>query len=372
MSLRIIISGGGTGGHVFPALAIASALKKMRPGTEILFVGALGKLEMEKVPAAGYSIEGLPVIGMPRKLSFRFIVFFFKWLQSLLKARKILKRFKPHAVIGVGGYASAPVLQMAVRMNIPTVIQEQNSYAGIVNRSLGGKVNKICVAYPGMEKYFPPEKIVFTGNPIRDSILMCHNLRKEALAFFYLDDSTPVILVLGGSLGAGTINKSVASKLELIAASNVQVLWQCGAMYEKEARSFLHSIDTSNKVRLVPFIERMEYAYAAADIILSRAGAGTIAELCVVGKPVILVPSPNVAEDHQTKNALALSSREAAIMIPDDEAAETLIPSALKILSDSDRCRKLAENIRKLAVPDADARIAREVFALTDTFIHES
>jgi len=372
MSLRIIISGGGTGGHVFPALAIAHAIRKMRPGTDILFIGALGKLEMEKVPAAGYPIVGLPVIGMPRKLSFRFVPFLMKWMLSLMKARKILKKFKPHAVIGVGGYASAPVLQMAVRMNIVTVIQEQNSYAGLVNRSLATKVNRICVAYQGMEKYFPPEKIVFTGNPVRTSILQCSALRKEALEHFDLTEERPVILVLGGSLGAGTINRSVAKNIKLLQSYNVQVIWQCGEAYSKEAGSQIAENTEENKIRLVPFIERMELAYAAADIIISRAGAGTISELCVVGKPSILIPSPNVAEDHQTKNAMMLASVGAAMVIPDAEAVEKLIPSALALLNDPGRCRAMAEKIKELAVTDADERIAKVVFSLTDTLQHES
>lgn len=372
MFLRIIISGGGTGGHVFPALAIANAIRKMRPETDILFIGALGKLEMEKVPAAGYPIVGLPVIGMPRKFSIRFISFLIKWMMSLIKARKILRKFKPHAVIGVGGYASAPVLQMAVRMHIVTLIQEQNSYAGLVNRSLARKVNRICVAFNGMEKYFPPEKIVFTGNPVRSSILQCNELRKEALEYFDLTEDIPVILVLGGSLGARTINTSVANNIKLLHSHNVQVLWQCGETYGKEAG--IHIVETTErkKIRLVPFIERMELAYAAADIIISRAGAGTISELCVVGKPAILVPSPNVAEDHQTKNAMMLSVAGAAMVIPDAEAPEKLIPSALALLKDPDRCRAMAKKIKEFAVTDADERIAKEVFTLIDMLKNES
>ncbi|MGB9746050.1 MAG: undecaprenyldiphospho-muramoylpentapeptide beta-N-acetylglucosaminyltransferase [Bacteroidales bacterium] len=369
MSLRIIISGGGTGGHVFPALAIANAIKKMRPGTEILFIGAQGKLEMEKVPAAGYPVVGLPVIGMPRKFSFRFISFVIRWIRSLLKARKILKKFRPHAVIGVGGYASAPVLQMAVRMRIITLIQEQNSYAGLVNRSLAAKVNRICVAYSGLEKYFPAAKIVFTGNPVRRSILQCGALRKEALEYFGFTDEMPVVLILGGSLGAGTINRSVAENIKLLDSQNVQVIWQCGDAYARQAGT---EVLSGKRIRLVPFIERMEMAYAAADIIISRAGAGTISELCVVGKPAILVPSPNVAEDHQTKNAMMLASSGAALVIPDGEALEKLIPSVLALLGDPERCRMMAEKIKELAVTDADERIAREVFALTDKLEHVS
>lgn len=372
MSHRIIISGGGTGGHVFPALAIANAIKKMRPATDILFIGALGKIEMEKVPAVGYPIIGLPIIGMPRKLSFRFVPFLMKWVLSLMKARKILKEFKPHAVIGVGGFASAPVLQMAVRMNIITVIQEQNSYAGLVNRSLATKVHRICVAYKGMEKYFPAEKIVFTGNPVRRSILQCSTLRMEALEHFDLTGERPVILVLGGSLGAGTINQSVAKNIKLLQSRNVQVIWQCGNAYSKEAHNLIAENAEGTKIRIVPFIERMELAYAAADIIICRAGAGTISELCVVGKPSILVPSPNVAEDHQTKNAMLLASTGAALVIPDAEAMEKLILSALDLLNDPDRCKAMAEKIKELAVTDADERIAREVFSLTDTLKHES
>jgi len=365
MPYRIVISGGGTGGHVFPALSIAGAVQKLRPGTELLFVGALGRLEMEKVPAAGYKIIGLPIMGMPRKFSVKLFPFVINWLRSLLKARRILKQFNPHAVIGVGGYASAPVLQMSTRMGIISVIQEQNSYAGIVNRSVAHKVDKICVAYPGMEKYFPCDRIILTGNPVRGDLINVEGKRDEAMRFFSLSPEQKVVLVLGGSLGAGTINRSIRIHLPEIKDQPVQFLWQCGKIYLEESSSALEQSGNTN-VRLLPFIERMDLAFAVADVIISRAGAGSISELCIVGKPVILVPSPNVAEDHQTKNALSLSNREAAILIPDAEAPEKLVSTAFGLLRDTAAMNRLSTAIRSLAVTDAAEHIAREVFDLIE------
>lgn len=360
---RIIISGGGTGGHIFPAISIANALRKTDPSVEILFVGAEGRMEMEKVPSAGYDIVGLPVSGFNRKNLLKNISVIFRLLKSLHFARKILKDFKPDVVVGVGGYASGPVLRMAGRSGIPFLIQEQNSYAGITNKLLSKKAGTICVAYYGMGKYFPSGKIIKTGNPVRTNFDKLEDIRDEAYSFFGLQKGVPVILVLGGSLGAGTINTSLSENLNEIMNSGYQWIWQTGKFYFEDINALV-SVSTAGNIRVNEFINRMDLAFSAADIIISRAGAGTISELCLVGKPVILVPSPNVAEDHQTKNALALSERNAAILVKDELAVKSLIGEALALVKDDVRRKSLSENIVRLAERDADMRIASEVLKL--------
>jgi len=361
---RVIISGGGTGGHVFPAISIANALRRIDRDIEILFVGAIGKLEMEKVPAAGYRIVGLPVAGIDRKNLFRNILVFFRLMSSLRIAAKTLREFRPHAAVGVGGYASGPVLRKAGKMNIPIVIQDQNSYAGVTNRLLAKKASVICVAYDGMEKYFPAEKIKKTGNPVRQNFDDLVEKQKEALKYFGLKEGLPVVLVLGGSLGAGTINRCLSENLETLRKSDCQWLWQTGRFYYDDIKKLMP--EEEDRISVRSFIDRMDLAFAAATVIISRAGAGTISELCLVGKPVILVPSPNVAEDHQTRNAMALGSKDAAIVVPDSGAAKMLLPEALRLVSDEDRRLTLSRNIAILAERDADARIAHEVIKLIE------
>jgi UDP-N-acetylglucosamine--N-acetylmuramyl-(pentapeptide) pyrophosphoryl-undecaprenol N-acetylglucosamine transferase len=360
---RVIISGGGTGGHIFPAISIANALRTIDPGIEILFVGAEGRMEMEKVPAAGYKIIGLPVTGIQRHLTLKNIIVLIKLFKSLGIAKKVIKEFEPDVVVGVGGYASGPVLRQAGIMGIPTLIQEQNSYAGITNKLLAKKASTICVAYDGMDKYFPKEKIIKTGNPVRHNFDNLQKLQAEARLSFGLKNDFPVILVLGGSLGAGSINKNLSRNINVLRESDCQWLWQTGKFYFENVRSLV-SLSFSGNISVHGFINRMDYAYAAADIIISRSGAGTISELCLVGKPVILVPSPNVAEDHQTKNAMALSEKQAAVLITDHQAMETLVKEAIKLMSDKVRRDLLSENILKMADRDADLRIAQEVLKL--------
>lgn len=360
---RIIISGGGTGGHVFPAISVANALRRIDPATEILFVGAEGRMEMEKVPAAGYKIVGLPVAGFYRSLTPKNFVVLWKLITSLFRARRIISDFRPDVVVGVGGYASGPILRQAGNMGIPMLIQEQNSYAGVTNKLLARKASVICVAYDGMEKYFPASKIIKTGNPVRQNFDNLDNYHKEALTFFRLNNETPVILVLGGSLGAGTINRSISENIGKVSAAGCQWLWQTGKNYFEEMSGAVTRAGAKN-ISVHPFINRMDYAFAAADIIVSRAGAGTISELCLVGKPVILVPSPNVAEDHQTRNALALTYRNAAVMIKDTEAVRLLVDEAIKLISNEEEKKSLSANILKMADRDADARIADEIIKL--------
>lgn len=361
---RVIISGGGTGGHVFPAISIANALRRIDRDIQILFVGARGKLEMEKVPAAGYNIVGLPVAGIDRKNPFRNILVFFRLMASLRIASRTLREFRPHAAVGVGGYASGPVLRKAVKMKIPILIQEQNSYAGVTNRLLARKASVICVAYDGMEKYFPADKIIKTGNPVRQNYDNLTELREDALRLFGFDSGKPVVLVLGGSLGAGTINKCLSQNLDTLRKSGCQWLWQTGRYYYEDVKKLVP--EPGGPVSVHSFIDRMDLAFAAATVIISRAGAGTISELCLAGKPVILVPSPNVAEDHQTRNAMALGERGAAIVVPDSDAAELLLPEALKLVSDEEGRRTLSRNIAMMAERDADARIAGEVIKLIE------
>jgi UDP-N-acetylglucosamine--N-acetylmuramyl-(pentapeptide) pyrophosphoryl-undecaprenol N-acetylglucosamine transferase len=361
---RIIISGGGTGGHIFPAIAIANALKKLDPATEILFVGAIGRMEMEKVPAAGYKIIGLNIQGIQRKSIWKNILFPVKLFNSVNKALKIIKDFKPDAAVGVGGYASGPLLYAASLKGIPYLIQEQNSYAGITNKWLGKKAEKICVAFDGMEQFFPAAKIIKTGNPIRTESVDIAGKKLQALELFKLSAEKKTIMVTGGSLGARTLNNSVLAHLDEIVAADVQLIWQTGKFYYKTIMEQLGENYHPN-IRIMEFVNRMDLAYAAADVIVSRAGAGTIAELCVIKKPVILVPSPNVAEDHQTKNALALVHDQAAIFVADRDAEEKLIDKALSLLNDKDLQKKLSANISKMALPNADEVIAKEVIHIT-------
>ncbi len=362
---RILIGGGGTGGHVFPAIAIADALKVMHPGAEFLFVGARGRLEMEKVPEAGYAIEGLPVAGFQRRLTLKNISFFFKLVSSLLISRRIVRRYKPHVAVGVGGYASGPILKAAARRGVPILIQEQNSYAGVTNRLLARSARSICVAYEGMERYFPEEKIHLTGNPIRQHLVVPSADRSADLREFALEMGKKTCLVIGGSLGARTLNRSLLAGLEKLGREDIQLIWQCGKNNYKEIKAQVEVSGLKN-IRLLPFISRMECAYGAADLIVSRAGAISISELCVIGKPVILVPSPNVAEDHQTRNAEALSGQNAAVMIVDHEAEERLVDTMLELLKDEKRQEELSENIKKLGISNAAERIAVEVIKLME------
>jgi UDP-N-acetylglucosamine--N-acetylmuramyl-(pentapeptide) pyrophosphoryl-undecaprenol N-acetylglucosamine transferase len=360
---RIIISGGGTGGHIFPAIAIANALKKLDPATEILFVGANGRMEMEKVPAAGYKIMGLDIQGIQRKSILKNLAFPFKLIGSVRKALQIIKEFKPDAAVGVGGYASGPLLYAASMKGIPTLIQEQNSYAGITNKWLGKKASKICVAFDGMEKFFPADRIIKTGNPIRRESVNIEGKRLQALELFKLSANKPTIFVTGASLGARTLNNAIMGGLDKLIAADVQVIWQTGKLYYQGIIDKLGE-DYHPNIKIIGFLERMDLAYAAADIIISRAG-GTISELCVVGKPAILVPSPNVAEDHQTKNALALIEKNAAIFVADRDAEEKLVDKALELLNDKDKQKTLSNNISKLAILNADEVIAKEVIQIT-------
>jgi UDP-N-acetylglucosamine--N-acetylmuramyl-(pentapeptide) pyrophosphoryl-undecaprenol N-acetylglucosamine transferase len=361
--LKIIISGGGTGGHIYPAVSIANALQQKVENIELLFVGAEGRMEMEKVPAAGYKTVGLPVVGLQRRLTWKNLLLPFKLYKSLKLAGKILKDFRPDVVVGVGGYASGPVLRKASKLSIPALIQEQNSYAGITNKLLAKKANKICVAYEGMNRFFPKEKIILTGNPVRQDLSSIHSLKGEALNFFKLDTTKKTILVLGGSLGARTLNESITQGFDRIEESNYQLLWQTGKNYGDTAKQLV--VDKASKnVKAHDFIYRMNYAYAAADVVISRAGAGTISELCVVGKPCILVPSPNVSEDHQTKNAQALVNKNAAIMVADNDARANLLNTAFSLIENEQQITTLSTNISKLAMPNAASIIADEVLKL--------
>jgi len=348
---RIIISGGGTGGHIYPAISIANGIKERLPDAEILFVGALGRMEMEKVPKAGYQIVGLPVIGLRRKLSFHTVKFGFKLVQSLIKAQRIVKKFNPDLAVGVGGYASGPLLRVASKKGIPTLIQEQNSFPGITNKLLAKTVDKICVAYDKLDRWFPKEKIVFTGNPVRQDICELGNKKQEALKHFGFQQDKPILLIVGGSLGAKTINDSLANNWELLKNAGIQVLWQTGKTGYQNARQSVPESEKTIQVR--EFIYKMDFAYAIADVVISRAGASTISELCLVQKPTVFVPSPNVAEDHQTKNAMALKNINAAMLIPDAEAREKLVPAAIDLLNDEKLKNTFSTNMVKLARPNA-------------------
>ena len=353
---KFIVSGGGSGGHIFPAIAIANALKEKYPDCEILFIGAIGKMEMEKVPAAGYKIEGLWISGFQRSLSPKNLNFPFKLVSSLLKARKIIKKFNPDLVIGVGGFASGPTLYMASRLGIPTLIQEQNSYPGITNIILSKKVDKICVAYDRLEKYFPKEKIIYTGNPIRKDVVEIEGKKKEALKSFGLSADKLVVLVVGGSLGARTVNEAIEKNLKEFADKKIQLIWQTGKNYflqaEQETKEY-----ASQGIMATAFITRMDLAYAAADIVVSRAGAIAISELCVVKKPTVLVPSPFVAEDHQTKNAKALLSHNAALLVKDFDQNENLMPAINSLVDSAEKRQLLMDNIASLGVKDATHKI---------------
>ncbi|MFH1004967.1 MAG: undecaprenyldiphospho-muramoylpentapeptide beta-N-acetylglucosaminyltransferase [Bacteroidota bacterium] len=361
--MRIIISGGGTGGHIFPAIAIANALKKINSSTEILFVGAAGRMEMEKVPAAGYKIEKLWISGLQRRLTFGNFLFPIKVLLSIIKARMIIKNFKPDVAVGTGGYASGPLLHVASVRKIPCLIQEQNSFPGITNKILSRKVNKICVAYDGMEKYFPKEKIIVTGNPVRQDILLLKGKKQGAMDFFKLDPKKKTLFVMGGSLGARTINESILRCLDLLVKNNIQLIWQTGKGFFAVAKETVKKYET-NEIRVFDFISRMDLSYAAADIVVSRAGAIAISELAVAKKPAILIPSPNVAEDHQTKNAMALVKHDAAILIKDAEAKEKLGEEIIRLMNDTLLQNKIIENINKFTFPDAAETIAKEIINL--------
>ena len=363
-NVRIIISGGGTGGHIFPAVSIANALKKQHPDTEILFVGAEGRMEMQRVPAAGYRIIGLPVAGFDRKHLLKNICVLVKLVRSQLKARKIIKDFKPHAAVGVGGYASGPTLKVAGSMGIPTLLQEQNSYAGVTNKLLAKQAAKICVAYEGMERFFDKNKIILTGNPVRQNLLDTKLSREEAVRSFGLDTTKKTVLIIGGSLGARTINRCVMQGLEKIKASGVQFIWQTGKFYIDEAKAAVRQAGELPMLYVTDFIADMATAYRAADLVISRAGAGSISELCLLEKPVILVPSPNVAEDHQTKNALALVNKDAALYVKDSEAADKLLDEAVKAVNQPETLKNLSTNIAKLAFRDSADVIAAEVYKL--------
>ena len=362
---RVILSGGGTGGHIYPAVSVAEELKKrFGEDIEILFVGAEGKMEMTLIPNLGYNIKGLKIVGLQRRFTWQNFALPYYLLRSLSQARRIIKEFKPDVVAGFGGYASAPIVYVAQKMGVPTVIQEQNSYAGLVNKLVADRNKRICVAYDGMDRFFDKNKIVYTGNPLRSAFGKGDTDRKAAFAHYGLKEGMPTILVVGGSLGTRTLNNMMKSWVVTLGGeAPVQVIWQTGRFYEKEMREFFDSYPTKN-ISLVPFIDRMDYAYEIADLVISRSGACTVSELCLAKKPTLFVPSPNVAEDHQTKNAMALVNKEAAMMVSDADAADCGISTALKMIADEKLLAKLSENIAKLATPDAAERVADEIVKL--------
>ena len=362
--LRVIISGGGTGGHIFPAISIANAIRSKQPDAEIMFVGALGRMEMQRVPAAGYEIKGLPICGFDRKNLLRNIKVLYKIWKSQRMAKQIIKQFRPMVAVGVGGYASGPTLNKAAAMGIPCLIQEQNSYAGVTNKLLAKKAEKICVAYDGMERFFPAEKIIKTGNPVRQNLLETTISHEEAIRSFGLNPQKKVILLVGGSLGARTINESVMQHLDLIKSTDVQFVWQTGKYYNASIMEQLKAKGQPENLVVTDFISDMGAAYKAADLVISRAGASSISEFCLIGKPVILVPSPNVAEDHQTKNALALANVDAALYVKDADAPAQLLDLAIKTVHDEQKLASLRTNILKLALPDSADIIANEVLKL--------
>ena len=367
-NLRIIISGGGTGGHIFPAVSIANAIKELRPETDILFVGAEGRMEMHRVPAAGYPIKGLPVAGFDRKNLFKNIPVLIKLFKSQRLAREIVKDFRPHAAVGVGGYASGPTLKVAGNMGIPTLLQEQNSYAGVTNKLLAKRAKRICVAYEGMERFFEKSKIILTGNPVRQGLLNSTQSREEAIRSFGLDPSKRTILILGGSLGAKTINQCLMTSLDKVKSSGVQFIWQTGKIYIDEALTATTQAGNLPMLYVTDFISDMATAYSAADLVISRAGAGSISEFCLLQKPVILVPSPNVAEDHQTKNALALVDKNAAIYVKDMDAKDKLLDKAIESVKQPQLLNNLSKNIAELAFKDSANIIAKEVIKLAEKF----
>ncbi len=358
--LKFILSGGGTGGHIYPAVAIANELKSRFPEAEFLFVGAKDKMEMQKVPQAGYKIEGLWIAGLQRKITLQNMMFPFKLISSLWKSRKIIKNFKPDVVIGTGGFASGPLLQMANSLNIPTVIQEQNSYPGITNKLLSKKANAICVAYENLERFFPKEKIVFTGNPVRQDLLDVEAKRNEGIAYFKLDSNKKTLLVLGGSLGARRVNQLIAKELDFLLETGVQVFWQCGKLYFDEYQNF----NEKANVQVVAFIDRMDLIYAATDFVITRAGASSVSELCLVGKPTVFIPSPNVAEDHQTKNAKAIVDKNGAILLKESELEEKFETTFSDLISNENLQLSLSQNIKKLAKPNATKDIVEEIIKL--------
>lgn len=362
--LRIIISGGGTGGHIFPAVSIANAIRAKYPEAKILFVGALGRMEMQRVPAAGYEIVGLPISGFNRKNMLKNVVVLYRIWKSQQMAKKIIRKFNPMAAVGVGGYASGPMLNQCTKMGIPCLIQEQNSYAGVTNKILSKKVDRICVAYDGMERFFPADKIVKTGNPVRQALLDTKLTKAEALKSFGLSEDKKAILIVGGSLGARTVNESVLQNLDMIKDSGVQFIWQTGKYYNASIMAELKQRGTVPSLHVTDFISDMGAAYKAADLVISRAGASSISEFCLIGKPVILVPSPNVAEDHQTKNAMALVNKNAALYVKDADAPAEVVKLALQTVKDDARLKELSENILKLALPDSADIIANEVVKL--------
>lgn len=364
-NMRVLISGGGTGGHIFPAVSIANEIKLRFPEAEILFVGAESRMEMEKVPAAGYKIIGLPVYGFDRKNLLRNFKVLWNLCKSIGMARKIVKEFKPDIAVGVGGYASGPTLWAASRMGIPTLLQEQNGFAGVTNKLLASRANAICVAYEGMERFFPADKIVMTGNPVRQDLFNETVSREEAVKFFELNPDKRVILVVGGSLGARTINRAIADAIELFNDKDVQLIWQTGKPYDPTAKELLANKPCDN-IKQMPFISRMDMAYKAADLVISRAGASSISELCLLEKPVILVPSPNVAEDHQTKNAEALSTRGAAILIKDADAQQQLVSTAVNLVSDKERLTTMSQSIAAMAQRNSAARIVEIVCRIVE------
>ncbi|WP_222983363.1 undecaprenyldiphospho-muramoylpentapeptide beta-N-acetylglucosaminyltransferase [Flagellimonas meishanensis] len=353
---RFILSGGGTGGHIYPAIAIANELKRRHPEAEFLFVGAKDKMEMEKVPQAGYRIEGLWISGIQRKLTLKNLMFPLKLMSSLFRARKIVKQFKPDVAIGTGGFASGPLLRVAASVRVPYVLQEQNSFAGVTNKLLATKANKICVAYDGMERFFPKEKIVKTGNPVRMDLLDVKANKQEAMTFFGLDPDKPTVLILGGSLGARRMNQLIEKELHFFDKKDVQLLWQCGKLYFEDYKKY-----ESDAVKVLAFVNRMDLAYGAADVIISRAGAGSVSELCLVGKPVIFIPSPNVAEDHQTKNAQALEAKNAAIVLREDQLDSIFEQSFSQLMDSKEMQDELGANIKKLAMPKATEHIVDEI-----------
>jgi UDP-N-acetylglucosamine--N-acetylmuramyl-(pentapeptide) pyrophosphoryl-undecaprenol N-acetylglucosamine transferase len=365
---RVIISGGGTGGHIFPAVSIAGALKKKYPDVEILFVGAEGRMEMQRVPAAGYRIVGLPICGLDRKNLLKNFGVLLKFFKSGWMARRIIKEFRPHVAVGVGGYASGPTLKTAALMGIPTLIQEQNSYAGVTNKMLAKGAHRICVAYEGMERFFPKDKIMLTGNPIRQGLADCTVSREEAIRNFGLDPAKRTILIVGGSLGARTMNESVLRHLDLVKESGVQFIWQTGKYYYKDILDQLNKHENLPMLYATDFISKMEDAYAAADLVISRAGAGSISEFCVLKKPVILVPSPNVAEDHQTQNALALVNKNAALYVKDVDAPDSLLNKAIETVGNKELLTSLSQHIATLAYTDSAEVIADEVYKLAKVY----
>ncbi len=362
-NIRVVISGGGTGGHIFPAIAIANALKAAHPDVEILFVGAEGKMEMEKVPAAGYTIIGLPIAGIKRELSLDNLSFPLKLMRSLRKAAEVLKEFQPDVAVGVGGYASGPLLYMATRRGIPALIQEQNSYPGITNKLLAKRVRKICVAYEGMDRFFPADKLIFTGNPVRADIRNIVGKEAEAASFFGLDAGQQTLLIVGGSQGARSINRAICEGLSRLNEAGFQVLWQTGKPFLDEAQSAIRQLGTT-RIKAMDFIPRMDLAYSLANVVVTRAGASTVSELCIVRKPAIMVPLPTAAEDHQTHNCLSLVQQHAALLVKDSDASAVLVTTAIDLMRDNDRQQSLSENIAPLAKPDAAHEIALHVLSL--------